>query len=205
MHYLDISNEEKSVYRLKANEQVCLFLFNRSGKITIELAEPGATARVYALYFGKGKTQQSLTLIQKHLAPDTLSSALIKSALDDQSTFSYDGAIEITPSAHRSDASQESRALLLSPDARATARPALEILAHDVSCHHAATTSPINAETLYFAQTRGLSKATAQHLIIEGFFMEALEQMNAHNIDTAPIRKQVSASISSRSLEIYNH
>ncbi|MGB4834205.1 MAG: SufD family Fe-S cluster assembly protein [Candidatus Moraniibacteriota bacterium] len=193
MQYRDISTDTQTVYRLAANEKMVFFMLNRTGDITIELAGSGATAHVFALYSGKGTLKQSLTLTQKHLAPDTISSVLIKSALDDQSSFTYDGAIKIAPDAHRSDASQESRALILSPDARAYARPALEILAHDVSCHHAAATSPINAEALYFAQSRGLSAAKARDLLVQGFFQEAIEKMQTlcvnfqfpiHNVQT---------------------
>jgi Fe-S cluster assembly scaffold protein SufB len=133
MRFLDISMDTETHYRLKDNEKVVLFMLNRSGDITIELVGSGATAHVFALYSGKGTLKQSLTLTQKHLAPDTISSVLVKAALAGSSSFVYDGAILIDTAAHRSDASQESRALLLSADARATARPTLEILAHDVS------------------------------------------------------------------------
>lgn len=160
------------------------FILNRTGDITIELAGSGATAHVFALYSGKGNLKQSLTLTQKHLAPDTVSSVLVKAALAGSSSFAYDGAILIDTAAHRSDASQESRALLLSADARAAARPTLEILAHDVRCHHAATTAPLSEEALFFAQSRGLSRQSAHGLLIHGFFQEALEQMEKLGIET---------------------
>lgn len=178
MQYRDISTDTNSIYRLKEQEQVVFFLFNRSGDITIELAAPGATAHVFAFYSRKRAWKQSLTLTQKHLAPDTVSSALVKAALGEASSFSYHGTILIEKAAHRSEANQESRALLLSPEARAEARPTLEILAHDVKCHHAATTAPLNPESLYFAKSRGLTETQAEELFTKGFFNEAVERMN---------------------------
>lgn len=188
MRYQDISTDTETVYRLAEKEETVFFMLNRTGQITIELAGPGATAHIFALYTDVGEAKQSLSLTQKHLAPDTVSSALVKSALDGTSTFSYDGAIRIVKDAHRSDASQESRALLLSPAARAQARPALEILAHDVKCHHAATTAPLSTEALYFAESRGLSRTDATTLLIRGFFQEALERMEKLGIETASAR-----------------
>ena len=184
MHFQDISTDLEEVYRLKANERVVFFILNRTGEITIELAGPGAVAHIFAFYSGAHDSKQALTLVQKHLAPDTVSSALVKTTLDGKSSFHYDGTIRIDKLAHRSDASQESRALILSPDARAYARPALEILAHDVRCHHAATTAPLSEEALFFAQSRGLSRQSAHGLLIHGFFQEALEQMEKLGIET---------------------
>lgn len=187
MRYQDISSDAQTLYRLSKNEGVVFFMLNRTGKITIELAEPGATAHIFAFYTGTDKSKQSLDLVQKHSAPDTFSSALVKATLDGEASFAYDGAIIIEKNAHRSDASQESRALLLSPMARAEARPALEILAHDVKCHHAATTAPLNAEALFFAESRGLSKSDAQNLLVRGFFQEALERMEKLGVKTDTI------------------
>lgn len=193
MHYHDISNDTKTLYQLNTNEEGVFFMLNRSGEITFELAGPGATAHVFSFTIGNGESKQTLTLTQKHLAPDTVSSAVVKGALSGQATFTYDGVISIAKDAHRSDASQESRTLLLSKEARAYARPALEILAHDVKCHHAATTSPLNEEALFFAKSRGLSEVVARSLLVQGFFQEALEQMGKLGVDAKHVREQLNA------------
>jgi Fe-S cluster assembly protein SufD len=185
MEYRDISTDTSSRYRLARNEEVVFFMLNRSGDIAIELAGPGAKAHVFALYTADGGERQSLRLTQSHLAPDTVSSALVKTALGGTASFQYDGMIRIAQEADRSDASQESRSLLLSREARASARPALEILAHDVRCHHAATTSPLSEETLFFAASRGLTSEAAKNLLVQGFFQEALEQMEKLGIKIA--------------------
>lgn len=193
MQYRDISTDKESHYRLAANEKVVFFMLNRSGDITFELAGAHAMMHIFALYSGDSVSKQSLCLTQKHLVPDTLSSALIKTALDGKASFHYDGVIQITKNASHSDASQESRTLLLSPDARAYVRPALEILAHDVACHHAATTSPVNSEALFFAQSRGLSENAACQLLVRGFFEEALERMESLGVGSTEARNQLLA------------
>lgn len=195
MRYQDISHDRIAEYRIKQNESVVFFMLNRTGTITLDLSEPGATAHVFAFYTGRTDSKQSLELNQKHSAPDTTSSALIKSVLNDKAAFTYDGAIIIEKDAHRSDASQESRSLLLSPAARAHARPALEILAHDVKCHHAATAGPLSEESLFFAQSRGLSEKQAHALLVQGFFHEALETMERLGIETDDLRERLATHI----------
>lgn len=177
MKFINITNDTQSTYRLEKGERCVFFMQNRSGELTFELAGTGAEAHVFAFFFGRGNDQATLRITQKHSAPDTVSSALVKSALSDKAEFTYEGLIRIEKSAHGADASQESRALLLSPQARAFAKPALEILADDVSCRHAATTSPLNPEALFFAASRGLSPEQARELLVQGFFNDALEKM----------------------------
>lgn len=191
MQYRDISHDTDSVYRLATGEKVLFFMLNRTGKITIELVGAGATAHVCALYTALDRPSQSLDLTQKHLAPDTVSSALVKAALSGSVAFAYDGAIVIDKAAHGSHASQEGRVLLLSSQARASLQPALEILAHDVICHHAATTSPVNSEALFFVRSRGLSKDTAEKLLVQGFFQEAFERMETLSIGAKEARERL--------------
>lgn len=177
MQFKDISHDTKTVYRLKEREQVVFFLLNRSGDITFELSGFSAEAHVFAFFIGKQSNQYTLTISQNHLAPQTISRVLVKSILHDESSFSYQGTLHIAKEATLSDASQENRNLLLSPEAKAFSEPILEILTNDVRCHHAATTSALNAGQLFFAQTRGLSPKQAEELLTWGFLQSSLDTL----------------------------
>lgn len=179
MQFLDISYDKQTTYRLKAGEERVFFALNRDGEITIELAEAGATAHVFAFFAGKGEEKRALNIIQKHLAPHTASHALVKAVLRDQATLHYNGTIRIEKKAVGSDTSQESRSLLLSKEASASTKPSLEILADDVACRHAATVSPLNESMLFYAKSRGLSEEAARTLLVQGFFGEAIEKIQA--------------------------
>lgn len=177
MEFRDITNDKKTLYPLKENEQVVFFMLNRSGDITFELTGPHATAHVFAFFVGKGQKECHLNISQQHLAPHTTSRVLVKSILDDDSQFSYRGTLHIREDATLSDASQENRNLLLSPRAKASSEPALEILTSNVRCHHATTTSPLNAEQLFTLKTRGLSPKQAEQLLINGFLQSSLDSL----------------------------
>ncbi len=62
MHYQDISTDTETLYRLNENEQGVFFMFNRTGKVIIELAGPRAAAHVFAFYTGARESKQSLVL-----------------------------------------------------------------------------------------------------------------------------------------------
>jgi len=178
MIFKDISTDQETIYRLKENEQVVFFLFNRDGEITFELSGRGAAAHIFSFFIGKGTETKKLSIIQKHLAPDTTSSAVVKNVLFDASEYTYEGLVHITKDGKGSDASQECRTLLLSKDAKAFTKPALEILADDVRCRHAATVSPLNQESFFFAQSRGLSPEEARELLVGGFFRSSLQSLS---------------------------
>ena len=187
MQLTDISHDKQKTYRLKENERCVFFLLNRSGEITFELLGENAQAYIFAFFLGENTQRYTLNLIQKHLARETVSQALIKSTLAGTSSLEYRGTVTIGKAAYQSDASQESRALLLSKEANIVVQPNLEILAHDVRCHHAATTSPLNSDQVFYAKSRGLSDKDARDMLTDGFLAEALEKMSALGVDTTSL------------------
>ncbi|MEI8103962.1 MAG: SufD family Fe-S cluster assembly protein, partial [Candidatus Moraniibacteriota bacterium] len=128
----------------------------------------------FALCIGKDDNQFSLNITQKHTAPRTTSHLLTKSVLLDQAHFRSEGSIILTPEAQQSVSSQTTRNLLLSKNAQAFSQPNLEILADDVICHHASTTSHPSTEQSLYVQSRGLTPEQSQQLLMQGFVNDLL-------------------------------
>lgn len=114
---------------------------------------------------------------QIHESPNTASDLLYKNSLDDQSRTIFSGLIRVNPGAHKTDAYQKVRNLLLSDDAEANSAPGLEIEADDVRCTHGATSGQVEAEELFYLMSRGISRKEAQKLIVQGFLQEALDRL----------------------------
>ena len=85
--------------------------------------------------------------------------------------------IRVDPGAHRTDAYQKVRNLLLSDEAEANSAPGLEIEADDVRCTHGATCGQIEQEELFYLLSRGIPKKDAQRLIVFGFLNEVIERL----------------------------
>jgi Fe-S cluster assembly protein SufD len=115
---------------------------------------------------------------QIHEAPNTSSDLLYKNALDDVARTIFSGLIRVAPGAHKTDAYQKVRNLLLSDEAEANSMPGLEIEADDVRCTHGATSGEIEEEELFYLRSRGIPLKDAQRLIVHGFLDEVLERMN---------------------------
>ena len=87
------------------------------------------------------------------------------------------GMIRVEEDAQKTNAYQENRNLILSPDAHADSIPGLEILANDVRCTHGATISQVDREQLFYAMSRGLTRGDAERLIVRGFFQDVLDRI----------------------------
>jgi Fe-S cluster assembly protein SufD len=168
---------------------------SKKGKTWIEndLAGQGAQSRVTGAYFADGDQHIDYDTFQEHMAPSTTSDFAFKGALRDTATAVWRGMIRVEKEAQQTDAYQESRALMLSPDAHAVPIPGLEILANDVRCTHGATVGRVDRDELFYAMARGLSQAEAERLIIRGFFQDILDR-----IELEPVREAVAAALEAR-------
>ncbi len=170
-----------------------------NGKVRMDtkLAGPGSEARVTGGYAGGPGQHLDYDTTQEHAAPNTNSDLAFRGVLAKGSTAVWRGMIKVDPGAQQTDAFQESRNLLLSPEAHADAIPGLEILADDVRCTHAAAIAQVDKEQLFYLTSRGLGEAAAKTLVIEGF-LEALVERLAEG----PVREEISAALESRLAEI---
>ncbi|HEU4354707.1 MAG TPA: Fe-S cluster assembly protein SufD [Actinomycetota bacterium] len=141
------------------------------------LAEPGASSEMLGIFFADGAQHFDHRTEQDHEAPNGRSDLLYKGALRDQSRAVYSGWVHVRPGAQKTDAMQTSRNIVLSDRAKADAIPNLEIEANDVRCGHAASVGPVDEETLFYLESRGIPRAEAERLIVFGFFQEVLDRI----------------------------
>jgi len=146
------------------------------------LAAPGASVKVTGAYYLQGEEHVDLDTTQEHAAPNTTSDLAFKGVLDGHARAVWRGVIQVDPGAQKTDAYQENRNLLLSPDAQATPIPGLEIEANDVRCTHGATVGQIDRGHLFYLMSRGLSRRDAQRMIVRGFLEDALERIGSDEV-----------------------
>jgi Fe-S cluster assembly protein SufD len=160
---------------------------SKKGKIRIEndLAGQGGTSRVTGAYFADGAQNLDYDTLQRHIAPNTTSDFSFKGARRDKARAVWRGMIRVEEDAQKTNAYQENRNLLLSPDAHADSIPGLEIEANDVRCTHGATVSQVNRDELFYCMARGLSRGEAERLIVRGFYQEIFDRIELEPVRTA--------------------
>jgi len=149
----------------------------------------GARSEMMGLSMVHGRQEFDQRTLQLHEAPYTWSDLLFKNSLNHRAKTIFSGLIKVSPGAFQTDAYQTNRNLLLDSRAEADSMPGLEIANDDVKCSHGATTSQIEEESLFYMQARGISEASAKHLIAIGFCAELLDRFDNEAISELLLKR----------------
>jgi len=136
---------------------------------SIYLMEPGAKGDVLSVAFaGKGQHQDAGGKAV-HVAPNTSSNIVSKSISKNGGRTSYRGLVKVYPGAKNSKSFVRCDALLLDDASRSDTYPTTEVDEPQVRIGHEATVSKVSDEQLFYLQSRGITKAEAETMIVNGF------------------------------------
>ncbi|MFN7223568.1 MAG: Fe-S cluster assembly protein SufD [Paracoccaceae bacterium] len=152
--------------RLTRNEQV------------IELVGHDGVAHVAGAAVGDGDFLHDDTVFVTHAAERCESRQVFKKVLMNGAVGVFQGKILVKPGAQKTDGYQISQSLLLDGDSQFLAKPELEIYADDVKCSHGSTSGAIDDVALFYLQSRGVPKRTAQSLLVLAFLAEAIAEID---------------------------
>ena len=142
--------------------------------IDVELSGLYAACEINALSFARGFQHADFTLATRHTASHTRSRAIVRSAATDRGRGRFFGNITIDAGIEAAHASLREAGLLLSRDASLDVTPALEIASGHVSAFHAATIGSLDEEHLFYVQSRGISRRTAERMMALAFCEPAI-------------------------------
>ena len=128
-----------------------------------------------------------------HAEPRGTSRQLYKGVLADRASVGFSGKVLVHPHAQKTSAEQANHNLLLSDEARADAKPQLEIYADDVKCSHGATVGQLDPTALFYLRSRGLSERAARRLLLRAFAGEICQRL-----DHPVLREQAEGVLSRR-------
>ncbi|MDP3450829.1 MAG: Fe-S cluster assembly protein SufD [Anaerolineaceae bacterium] len=143
----------------------------------LNLVGQGSTGKMSGFFFTNGHQHLDHDTQQNHMAPNTTSDLLFKGALLGESRSVWQGMIYVAENASKTDGYQANRNLVLSEKARADSIPGLEILTDDVRCTHGATVGKLDAEQIFYLESRGIPRKEAEKLIVEGFFDPIMQRI----------------------------
>ncbi len=149
--------------------------------VSTRLAGQDAKASLLGLAYLAGQAKRDYLSYLTHSSPESFSNQLCRSVLSDRSVHSFTGKIKVERDAQRIESDQLNQNLILDDGATANGLPQLEILADDVKCSHGCTIGGLNADELFYLQTRGLSKSKAYRTLCRAFGYELIKSFQ-HNI-----------------------
>jgi Fe-S cluster assembly protein SufD len=161
--------------------------------LTVELAAPGAAARLDGLLLVDAGRRSDFDVLVRHSAPDTASEHVVRGVGAAAGQGAVGSCVYVAAGAQRTNSRQSLRNLLLAAGAEIDVRPQLEINADDVRCSHGATTGSLDPAQLFYLLSRGVDRAAAQALLTFAFCEDVLT-----NLPDAGLRRALEERVIAR-------
>jgi Fe-S cluster assembly protein SufD len=137
----------------------------------------GSDATLNGLYIVNGTQHIDNHTQIDHAMPHGTSHELYKGILDDKSHAVFNGKIIVRKDAQKTDSKQTNKNLVLSDESVVDTKPELQIFADDVRCTHGATIGQLDAEALFYLQSRGIGKGQARSLLTYAFAQDVVDRI----------------------------
>ena len=150
--------------------------------VSVVMDHEGAETSVDGLYMVDSDQHTDTHSVIDHKQPHCTSHQLYKGILDGNGRAVFNGKVFVREGAQKTDALQTNKNLLLSDKARVDTKPQLEIYADDVKCAHGAAVGQIDAEELFYLETRGIGPELGRSLLTYGFAEEVIKKIKIESI-----------------------
>jgi Fe-S cluster assembly protein SufD len=155
--------------------------------ISVGLAD-AAECTLNGLFLAKSRQHVDNHTRIDHREPHGVSRESYRGVLADRARGVFQGRIVVHPQAQKTAAEMSNRNLLLSDEAEIDTKPQLEILADDVKCAHGVSIGQLDAESIFFLQSRGIDREAARNMLTFAFANEMVDK-----IELPSLREQVQA------------
>lgn len=139
-----------------------------------------------ALILAKNKTNYQHYSNIYHLQPYGQSSQLHKALLDDSAKSVFNALVFIGSNCPQVNSHQLNNNLSFSKKTKIVSQPQLQVKTDDVKATHGSTTGQVQAEELYYLQSRGISFNRSKQLLKQAFVNET-----QNNITNSIIKKNI--------------
>ncbi|MDR5672268.1 Cysteine desulfurase activator SufB [Halalkaliarchaeum sp. AArc-CO] len=145
--------------------------------VETELNGDGSETKIVGAFFGHEDQHFDVNARVWHKAEHTTADLVTRGVLDDESRSVYEGVQDVGRDAWNTSSYQRENTLMLSDESEADASPKLIIHNHDTEASHSATVGQVDAEELFYMTSRALDATTARNMLVEGFFVPVLEEI----------------------------
>ncbi len=189
VRYTTIQNWSNNVYNLvtkraRVEEEGTMEWVdgNLGSKITMKypsvyLMGRKARGEVLSIAYAGANQHQDAGGKAVHYASETTSQIISKSISRAGGRTSYRGLVEVFPGAKNCKSKVVCDALILDERSRSDTYPTMKINESQTQIEHEATVSKIGDEQLFYLQSRGVNKAQAESMIVNGFIEPIVKEL----------------------------
>jgi Fe-S cluster assembly protein SufD len=169
--------------------------------LELAVSEPGGDMAFRGLFFTEGRELLDVFAVDLHETGPSGGDVHWRGAATGSSRASFEGLIQIDPGAQQTHTYLQIHSMMLSPKARVDAIPSVLVSADDVSASHGGTVGELNEDMIFYMQSRGLDRASAVRVIVEGFFEPLLAELRDEPLEEL-VRAKVAAKLAAARSDI---
>ena len=150
--------------------------------IETELTGDSSETKIVGAFFGHNDQHLDINARVWHHGEHTTADLVTRGVLDDEARSVYEGVQDVGRDAWDTSSYQRENTLMLSDESEADASPKLIIHNHDTEASHSATVGQVDAEDLFYMTSRSIPENTARNMLVEGFFVPVLEEVEVDEL-----------------------
>src|SRR5439155_19250101 len=124
-----------------------------------------------------------------------------RGAATGQARASFEGLIQSNPGAQQTHTYLQIHSMMLSPRAKVDAIPSVLVSADDVSASHGGTVGELDEALIFYMRSRGLSRAEAVRVIVEGFFEPLIAELKDERLEDL-VRERIAGKLSAAAADV---
>ncbi|MBO8160811.1 MAG: SufD family Fe-S cluster assembly protein [Thermosipho sp. (in: Bacteria)] len=161
--------------------------YSGKGKIAsylgVKLMDTRAKVELKPYFLGSGSSIFDLLYLFRFIGQENVGMLKAEGAMSDSGKVIFRGILDIRRGAKNVEASESERCILLSPDSTMEAIPSLLVDENEIVASHAASSSPLDEDSVFYLMTRGFSKEEAKRYIINGIFESLKEELSEYKLE----------------------
>jgi Fe-S cluster assembly scaffold protein SufB len=169
--------------------------------LELAVSEPGGEMAFRGVFFAEASELLDVFAVDLHETGPSGGDVHWRGAATGSSKASFEGLIQIDPGAQQTHTYLQIHSMMLSPKARIDAIPSVLVSADDVSASHGGTVGELDEAMIFYMQSRGLDRAAAVRVIVEGFFEPLLSELQDEPLEEL-VRAKVTAKLARASEDI---
>ena len=162
--------------------------------LELAVSEPGGDMAFRGVFFAQEKELLDVFAVDLHETGPSGGDVHWRGAATGESRASFEGLIQIDPGAQQTHTYLQIHTMMLSHKARLDAIPSVLVSADDVSASHGGTVGELDEDAIFYMQTRGLDRASAVRVIVEGFFEPLISQLEDEPLEEV-VRTKIAAKL----------
>ena len=162
--------------------------------LELAVSEPGGDMAFRGLFFTEEREHLDVFAVDLHETGPSGGDVHWRGAAAGESRASFEGLIQIDPGAQQTHTYLQIHSMMLSPKARIDAIPSVLVSADDVSASHGGTVGELDEAAIFYMQTRGLDRAAAVRIIVEGFFEPLIAELGDEALE-ALVREKIAVKL----------